>query len=204
VNALRKSYITVTVKLARKSVISCSEGHPQRIARLIEKISIFDPARIKATLALADQFAKPLASDEDREVIRTVLRKRIYWHRNYDKVRGAALDKKLRAVGELYERLSPRDLLIRHRWLFAASWPEIPARVREDDHNKRAELLDTLRNEAFREVYADRGMLGVEQLATACANQPYAGVALAKLGLDKADLVEWIVERGGTSRLMNR
>ena len=44
---------------------------------------------------------------------------------------------------------------------------------------------------------AERGMLGVEQLAAACANQPYVGVALAKLEIKAADLANWIAEKGG-------
>jgi hypothetical protein len=38
----------------------------------------------------------------------------------------------------------------------------------------------------------------VEQLAAACTNQPYVGVALAKLGIKTADLANWIAEKGGT------
>ena len=182
---------------AADRLIACSEGHPQRIARLIAKTRIFDAARVKATLALAAQFAKSSAPDEDREVIRTALKKRISWHRNYDKTRGKALDNKLRALEDLYERLSPKDLVIRHRWLFADGWPDLPTRVR-DDYGKRGELLKTWRIDALREIHAERGMLGVEQLAAACANQPYVGVALAKLEIKAADLANWIAEKGGT------
>jgi hypothetical protein len=181
---------------AADRLIACSEGHPQRIARLIAKTRIFDAARVKATLALAAQFAKSSAPDEDREVIRTALKKRISWHRNYDKTRGKALDNKLRAIEDLYERLSPQDLVIRHRWLFADGWPDLPTRVR-DDYGKRGELLKTWRIDALREIHAERGMLGVEQLAAACANQPYVGVALAKLEIKAADLANWIAEKGG-------
>jgi hypothetical protein len=181
---------------AADRLIACSEGHPQRIARLIAKTRILDAARVKATLGLAAKFAKSSATDEDREVIRTALRKRISWHRNYDKMRGKALDNKLRAIEDLYERLSPRDLVVRHRWLFAEGWPDLPTRVR-GDYGKRGELRETWRISALREIRDKRGMLGVEQLAAACANQPYVGVALAKLKIKAADLANWIAEKGG-------
>lgn len=182
---------------AADRLIACSEGHPQRIARLVEKASVFDVARIEATLALADHFEKSSASDEDREVIRTALRKMIYWHRNYDQAGGEALHNKLRALEDLYEKLAPQDLIVRHRWLFAEGWPNLPTRVRDDNYSERGVSLETFRIDALREIYAERGLLGVERLAATCANQPYVGVSVAKLELEMADLAEWIVERGG-------
>lgn len=182
---------------AADRLIACSEGHPHRIARLIEKTSVFDAARIEATLALADDFAKSSASDGDREVIRTALRKRIYWHRNYDQARGEDPDNKLQAFEDLYEKLAPLNLIVRHCWLFAEGWPNLPTCVRDDNYGERGELLETFRINALREIYAERRLLGVEQIAAACANQPYVGVSLAKLELEMADLAKWIVEKGG-------
>lgn len=187
---------------AADRLIACSGGHPHRIARLIEKIRVFDAARTEAILALVDDFAKSSASDSDREIIRTALRKRIDWHCNDDKTSGAALDNELRAVEDLYERLSPQDIVIRHYWLFAEGWPNLPTRVRDDNYGERGQLVETFRINALQEVYAERGLVGVEQLAAACTNQPYVGVSLTKLELEVADLAKWIVEKGGdlTSR----
>jgi len=191
-----------TLVAAADRLIACSEGHPQRIAQLIDKISILDATRAKATLGLADQFAKPSAAVEDREVIRTALRRRIYWHRNYDKTRGKALERKLQAVEDLYKRLAPQDLVLRHRWLFAEGWPNLPTRVRDDYHRRHGELLEIQRIDALRELLAECRMPGVERLAAACPNQPYVGVVLARMEVRAADLAEWILEKGGnfTSR----
>ena len=51
-------------------LIANAKGNPQRIARLIDKTSIFDPARLTATFSLAEQFTESTASDEDKEIIR--------------------------------------------------------------------------------------------------------------------------------------
>ncbi|MEO5955779.1 MAG: hypothetical protein ABIR36_08855, partial [Nitrospiraceae bacterium] len=136
--------------------------------------------------------------DEDKEVIRAALRKHIHWHRNYDKVRGKALDEKLKGVEDLYERLVPEDLVVRHRWLFTNGWPELPARVRDGGFGKRGELVETWRSDALRELHSMHGLPGIEQLAIACAPQSYyVGFALAKLNIDKANLADWLVEMGG-------
>lgn len=181
---------------AADRLIGCSAGHPERIARLIEKISIFDPQRVKATLELADQFTENSAADEGKQVIRNALRKKIYWHRNYDNTRGKALDNKLRDLEDLYERLSPRDLVVRHSWLFADGWPELPT-GRERDYNKRQAVIESLRVDALREIHTHLGMEAVERLAASCVNQPTVGIALAKLELKTANLAQWITEKGG-------
>ena len=57
--------------------------------------------------------------------------------------------------------------------------------------------METWRIKA-REIYLERGMSGIEELATACAPQTWSiGLALEKLGIEVDKLAEWIVERGG-------
>lgn len=182
---------------AADRLIVCSEGHPQRIARLVDKIDTFDLPRMEATVTLASQFAKPEVSDESKEILRTALRQKISWYRNYDDARGKALNNKLRAIEDLYERLQPEDLVVRHHWLFADGWPALPVRLRENDSNKFGERLSALRIEALQEIYAKHGLQGIERLAVACANQPWAGTTLAKLEIETTVLAGWIVERTG-------
>lgn len=179
---------------AADRLIACCAAQPQRVARLIEKISVFDAQRVKAILDLVDQFTKSSVSDEDKEVVRDALRKKIYWLRNYAEKRGAAFPFDLKDLVKLYERLSPRDHVIRHRWLFENGWPELPT-GREKDHTKRQVLIEHLRVDALQEIFAQLSMEGVERLAAACANEPTVGVALAKLKI--ADLAQWIIDKGG-------
>lgn len=182
---------------AADRLITCSEGHPQRIACLIERIDTFDSPRVEATFALASQFTKLTVPDESKETLRTALRQKISWHRNYDATRGRALNNKLRAIENLYERLQPEDLVVRHRWLFANGWPNLPVHLRDDDYSRRANRLETFRVEALQEVYAKHGLPGIERLAGICGNQPWIGTTLTKLGIETATLVEWIAEKSG-------
>lgn len=182
---------------AADRLIACSKDHPQRLARLIEKIPIFDKARINTTLALADQFTKSV-SDEDREIIRAALRKHIHWHRNYDKASRRDLAQKLKDIEDLYEKLAPKDLIVRYRWLFRDGWPKLPARVRDAGYGKRGELVETWRTKALSEVHSERGFSGIEQLAIACTpHSYYVGLALSKLNIPVADLAEWVADKGG-------
>ena len=140
-------------------------------------------------------------TDEARQVIRDAVRKRIYWYRNYAEKRGKALDDKLRDLENLYKRLSPKDLVVRHSWLFAESWPDLPT-GREKDHNKRRAVIEQSRVRLYRKSTQLSSLEGIERLAAACPNQSSVGLTLPNLELGLNDLADWIVANGSvfTSR----
>jgi plasmid stability protein len=174
-------------------LISLAAGYSRRIVKLIEKITVFDAKRAKATLALADAFSVASAEDEDREILRNALRKHISWHRNFDKVRGRALDMKLQAFEKLYARLEPADLVVRHRWLFADGWADLPVNYR-DDHSRRGALMEEWRVGALRQIWAEYGWAGVDRLAAGCTNPYWVGSTLAELKVPAPELVTWITK----------
>src|SRR3546814_1878454 len=50
------------------------------------------------------------AGDGDREAVRSALRRKLFWHRNYDEKRPPAeLDALLAPLEEAYDRLEPRS-----------------------------------------------------------------------------------------------
>lgn len=183
---------------AADRLISSSKGRPDRVTRLIDKLGVFDGGRVNKVLALAAKFAGSEATGEEKEIVRAALRKKIHWHRNYDKTPEPTLGEKLKPLEELYEHLTPKDLVVRHRWLFAEGWPRLPACVR-DDYTKSVQRLSVERVCALREIYAERGITGIEQLAKICPSETSVGITLAKLGIKTSILAEWILEKGGES-----
>jgi hypothetical protein len=177
-------------------LIASAKGHSSRVAKLLDKIWIFDPPRRKATLALAEEFTSPETEDDDQEAIRDALRKKIHWQRNYGTLRGAALESHLGPLELLYETLAPKNAVVRNRWLFSDSWPSLPDRTR-DDHVRRLELIETARLAALEEIYDTNGLDGVEQLVKSCPNFGLVGVSLGKLNVPDALLHAWILEKGG-------
>ena len=184
------------VLAAADRLISCSKGHPDRVARLIRKLGVFNEERANKVLALGDEFASPEATDEEKEIVRAALRWKIHWHRNYDKAPEPILSEKLKPLEELYERLAPEDLVIRHRWLFAESGPRLPVRER-DDYRENLQRLSDERVHALQKIHAERGMNGIEQLAKTCPNETSVGFTLAQLDIEINELAKWIIEKGG-------
>lgn len=181
---------------ARKRLIQCSADNAQHLAKLFENTDARDGDEFAKVLTLAEPFTMPSAADEDREAIRTKLRKKIHWHRNYDETQGEALDELLSAVESLYERLAPADLVTRHRWLFLNHWTDLPLRVRDEDYSMKGGLQETARNSALNDIFQALGMGGVEHLIRECGNPYVVGSALSGTECGKEKWVEWIVENG--------
>jgi hypothetical protein len=182
---------------AADRLISLSKGNPQRASRLIGKIGMFEVARANVILELANEFADTSTSDDDKEVLRAALREKIYWHRNYDDKQGDELDLFLRPLEALYKRLTPTNIITRHKWLFSSGRPNLPDRVRDDDYKGRAKRIETERLDAVREIYSNYGTEGIEQLSEDCENVQFVGIAIASLNLDINILSEWILKKGG-------
>jgi len=184
------------VLAAADRLISCSKGHPDRVACLIRKMGAFDEEHANKVLTLATEFASPETADEEKEIVRAPLREKIHWHRNHDKTPEPTLSEKLQPLEDLYEDLTPKDPVVRHHWLFAEGWAHLPVRM-PDDYKKRHKLLLDEPIHALQEIYAEQGMAGIEQLAKACPNETSVGFTLAKLDIEMSHLSEWIIAKGG-------
>ncbi len=176
---------------AADRLLVLAKGDPDRVARLIKKAMVFDADRLKTVLDLATEFTRPDVPDETKETLRSALREIIHRYRNSDEASEPVPSEKLQPFGELYEKLSPRDPVIRYHWLFAQDWPQIPARVR----GNYTERLESERLQALREIYGELGMAGIEKLATLCSGKPWVGITLAKLEWPLNNLAEWIINR---------
>lgn len=181
---------------ARERLIQCSTCDAQHIAKLFEHTDLRDKQELAKVLVLEEPFTRPSIADEDREVLRSSLRRKIHWHRNYDNIQGAELDDLLNAIESLYERLEPVDLVIRHRWLFANHWPDLPVRTRDEDISARGEQQEAARNSALIEIFQVLGIDGIERLIRECGDAGVVGTALAATGCGKENWAEWIAKRG--------
>ncbi|KAF0202841.1 MAG: hypothetical protein FD173_1907 [Gallionellaceae bacterium] len=181
---------------AIERLIQCSTGDAQHIAKLFEHTDLRDGQELSKVLALVEPFTQTSAADVDREAIRASLRRKIHWHRNYDETQSADLDELLSAIESLYDRLEPVDLLLRHRWLFANHWPDLPVRTRDEDIGARGGLQMASRNSALIEIFQVLGMDGIERLIRECRDAGVVGAALAATECGKVKWAKWIAEMG--------
>ena len=117
---------------------------------------------------LIDAWGDAEADDKAKARLREQIRRCAFTRRGRRHgVRGEAR-KRARAV---YERLEPRDPIVRHSWLFANSWidPSVAEETAEKfDHEKHAEKIREHRSTAMREIWAESGFEGVIALLADC------------------------------------
>ena len=105
-------------------------------------------------------------------------------------VRGEA---RKRARGA-YDRLKPRDPVIRHSWLFADTWidPSIDKEAAEKfDHAKHAERIRVRRSAAVSEIWAECGFEGVFTLLADCGAPIVLGEMLEPCIQNRSERIEF-------------
>ena len=117
---------------------------------------------------LIDAWTEAEAADKAKARLRERIRRCAFTRRGRRHgVRGEAR-KRARAA---YDRLEPRDPVVRHSWLFGNSWidPSIDEEeLKRFDHEKYAEKIRKHRRAAMSEIWAERGFRGVMALLADC------------------------------------
>ena len=155
-------------------------NHDQRtLGDLVELLhDLPDEYKIKIW-DLIDTWADAETDDKAKARLRERIRRLTFTRRGRRRgVRGEALERARAA----YERLEPRDPLVRHSWLFVNFWVEPSADEIEEedlDHNKRTELTRGLRLSAIKEIWSEHGIQGITALLAECAAPGVVGDALA-------------------------
>lgn len=180
---------------AHEHMHQLSVGVAPRIIRLFVNTDMKDGEVMIRVIDLMRPYALEGASDDDRITLQTALRHRLHWYRNYSKDSSDAVMVLLATLDTLYADLAPADLVLRHKWLFANHWPELPISDERDDDIKRTSV-DDARAVALHEIIQGLGMAGVHRLISECGEPHVVGLTLAKQETDVDTLSEWIVQQG--------
>jgi addiction module HigA family antidote len=108
--------------------------------------------------------ARPETTDSAKATLRERIRKSALTRAGLRRVPDEATREQAR---EAYRKLESSDPVIRHGWLFADSWVHESADELNDadlDYNAREQRIDSLRREAFRDIWSQRGFDGIAAL----------------------------------------
>ena len=86
-----------------------------------------------------------------------------------------------------YEKLQPRDPVVRHTWLFVSHWTHFSADDIEEgylDHEKHEARIHQRRIAAMREIWEERGFEGVRVLLSGSGAPDVAGSCIASTIMD--------------------
>lgn len=98
---------------------------------------------------------------------------------------------------ELYELLEPKDIVLKHLWLFSKSWVEFtPEELSEDnlDHQARERGLEKQRKDALVDIVSEKDQLGVFDLLEKSNAGVHIGHALFNGVLRPEEIENFILE----------
>jgi len=161
-----RQFIRETIELA----LCWKEYTLGMLCELVARIHNLDETYQARVWTLVKVWAIEKASDTDKAALREAIRVTGLSRVATTRAKGnadAALT--FAAAKQAYAALEPSDLLNKHAWLFREEWvresyDEIHAKI-EIDINKREERITSQRNEALREVFEQRGIPGIIELA---------------------------------------
>ena len=137
---------------------------------------------------LIDDWVDAGVDDRSKAALRERIRRSALTRRG---LKGNSLDR----AGATYDRLEPRDAVVRHSWLFANYWIEPSSdEIDEDDcdYDLHAEKVQELRSSAVGEIWLEHGFDGITAILTDCGAPAAVGDALASQIAESSGRVEFL------------
>lgn len=137
------------------------------------------------------------ASDIDKAYLREKIRVTVMSRRGVKRTKKDTSANLSTAAKTAYQALEPSDLLNKHEWLFRRQWVEESADELHDeelDYHKREERVTKLRTDALREVFNNRGIDGIIELAEMGEAASQIGWLMAESLLSESDISDFLLK----------
>lgn len=173
---------------AREIALNWPQHDAATLGDLVERLEFMPEDDQNRVWALIAAWSAKQNDDTIRHVLRERIRKTAFTRRA--RIRGVKPAVKDRAR-EAFAALEPKDVIVRHLWLFAAHWVDESSDELDDedlDVRKREARITTLREAALSDIWQTRGYDGVMALCERGGADSTIGWLLPEI-LDAADRV---------------
>ena len=169
-----------TYKFRREALDILLNWKPQNeetLTDLMTYLGIMNRNDIEKVLSLIDAWSATNPGDEEKAHLRREIKKYVFsrlHHKNLD-------EETKNLFQTTYDRLVPKDVIMRHQWLFASgvAW-SLGKRGEGFDYERDLKRVDSLRLEALSEIYAELGFSGLKRLIDITEESWAIGWILAK------------------------
>lgn len=162
------------------------------LSDLVGVVHVLHPEDQEEVWDLVDAWADREQDDTARAVVREHIRRFAFTRRSkHRRINSRTKDRARHA----YASLTPRDVVIRHQWLFAEHWLQESVEEMEDDrldYRKREENVRNARVGALREIWNEKGFDGIHQLTAISGTPGTIGWHLADGVIDESDFTGFL------------
>ena len=183
--------IAESVSFVRKSIdlaLKRSDHDERTLLKLVGRLEALEEGHREAVWKLVERWADGDASDDAKAELRQRIRSREDWCVKGD------LPNSLVCPPEVLAKLQPKDLVIRHAWLFSSAWNEWSfddPEYEELDNAQRKKIIRGKQLEALRDIRRERGFDGVDALLD--RTEPgIVGQIAAELLTEKSERIEFV------------
>ncbi|QRN34303.1 hypothetical protein [Pectobacterium brasiliense] len=172
-------------------LIEKAQNNARHIADLVPKINELDIRFRDKTIELVSS-AKALPNEE-REIVRNAVRKFLNWENSFNQDGDKHDRYSTDVLRPLFDTLAADDLVIRHSWIFANGWIELPD-GREEDYEEADKARKALRASTLREIYQALSWPGIDRLAKHCGDPRLVGWELIEEPFERDDMARWLCQ----------
>lgn len=164
--------------LSSPEYISVSVDNVMEVVKLLLSCTSFSEEDICALLKVStnkwigccrkdilDAITKRKDSFCESEIIEHTLRGELNRHLSFPGAAWALSEKELEPYKRLLSDIEPKDVVLKYRWMFEDMFLRLPQK-REMDFQKECQIKQEVRNNAVKDILAERGRIGIWELVS--------------------------------------
>ena len=186
--------IAESVSFVRKSIelaLKRSDHDERTLLALVGRLKALEEGHREAVWKLIERWADGDASEDAKAELRQRIRSHMYLFRRRGK---GNLSTSLACPPEILAKLQPKNLVIRHAWLFSSAWNEWSfddPEYEDMDDEERNKNIRERQLEALSDICRKRGFSGVDALLD--RTEPgIVGQIAAELLTEKSERIEFV------------
>jgi hypothetical protein len=175
--------------------LDCVGSSPERWRAILESQRALAPEQQQKTLQLLDQIAQQANSSEGNDALWDVVRGFVYKHRTHHYTDWALGEPAVSQFERIADRLAPKDIARRYRWLFDEWFPDIPYPSSDGDGvDHQLKEIERLRDKAADAILRAEDVQGLVRLGTTCQYPHFVASAGTKLMDSAEEAFSFLVE----------
>jgi len=175
------------VRAALDLALSWQTHDATTLSDLVGVVHVLPAADQDKVWDLVDAWAEKEQDDTAKAVVREHIRRFAFTRRSKNRRINSHTKDRARRT---HTALTPRDVVIRHQWLFAAHWLQESVEEIEDDHldyRKREEAVRNVRVGALQEIWNEKRFVGIRELTAISGTPGTIGWHLSDGVIDEAN-----------------
>jgi hypothetical protein len=178
------------IAAATEQLLDLAQTHPALLSEILPHLHGFDESRRQRIWSMLEACAVASMTDEDKLILCEGLR--TYLYRRSLSTKETTDTSVAERVETLLRVMQPEDSVLRHRWLFKASWIDLPG-PRAYNYEAQSDKIEGLRSTAIQEILDSGGFADLSRLIDDSAAPYTVGPTLASLTLPDLDVVGWML-----------